>query len=191
MTTLAAIVVASERRRAQVVDHIVPSLVGFNDAIVVGDWPDDDTLACRYACVAPITHTTTDALIKRDVGTLMTDADVLVYVCDDHALAFGFADALRVVALEPWDVLVPNRVAVVDGVRIPLNMGEREGYCGGHGGIFRRYVIADTPWSAGPHDRLWDLHMSQLQQERGWRFVWNPRAELTLIDLEPEHRPWT
>ena len=117
-------------------------------------------------------------------------------VCnDDHRFGPSFADAVRAVADEPWDVLVPNRFTERDTARIPLNNGERAGYCGGHAGVFRRELIARLPWSAGPHDRLWDLHMSCVQRAMGARFVWSPRADIAVEDIEhyvnPDAAPWT
>ena len=175
----------------------MPSVLAavFDDVIVVGDWEHNEAdlfsvplsrFKYDYLYVAPLTRTTTDALVKRDVGTLATDADVLVYLCDDHALAPGFGAALRAVLDEPWDVIVPNRVTMCGNRRQPLNNGERDGYCGGHGGVFRRAVITAKPWSAHAHHRNWDAIISREQISRGARFVWSPRADLTIIDLNPE-----
>ena len=203
---IACIVIATERRRTQVWNRVVPSAQKqFDEVIVVGDWPSSDGDHegvwdaggnVRYTCVAPLTRSTTDALIKRDVGTLMTACPVVAYLCDDHALAPGFGDALRAVLDEPWDVLVPNRCCTASGMFAatapmePLNNGEREAYCGGHAGVFRREVVAAKPWSAHAHHRNWDVLVSHEQQARGARFVWSPRAEITVVDLEPENRPW-
>ena len=194
--TVACIIIATERRREQVENDIVPNIwrQDFDDVVIVGDWesPKHNGIAYRYFCVAPLTRTTTDALVKRDVGTLATTADLLVYLTDDHRLRLGFAKALREVAAEPWDVIVPKRYTrkTEGSALIPLNNGEHGKYCGGHAGVFRRAVVARKPWSAHAHHRNWDVITSGEQIARGARFVWNPREELSIIDLEPQAEPW-
>jgi hypothetical protein len=211
---VACIVIASERRKAQVRARVLPSVLAqdFNEVVLVGDWVESEPIEgrLRYLHVVPMLGTTIDALVKRDVGTLATHADTLVYLCDDHILAPHFLTELREVLNERWDVLVPNRktvrslpckcgakasghscAACLVGVQhISLNNGEADGYCGGHGGVFRRHVIAERPWSAGPHDLCWDAHMSFNMRLRGAEFVWKPRAEISIIDIEPEAEPW-
>lgn len=193
-TRIACIIIATERRRAQTWSRVVMSAVdqGFDDIVVVGDWAATSPLpdSVRYFCVEPLTRSTTDALVKRDVGTLATDADVLVYLCDDHKLHVGFIKALRAVLDEPWDVIVPNRFTFHNGTRITLNNGERERYCSGHAGVFRRYVVEAKPWSTYAHHRNWDALISAEQLKQGARFVWSPRDALSIIDLEPENLPW-
>ena len=174
MTRIACIVVAHEPRKALVLEQVVPSALaqGFDDVVVVGNWSGDCTwVGARYLCVEPLLHNTIDALVKRDVGTLATDADILAYINDDHKFAPGFCAALREVLDEPWDVLVPHRVTYHKGRAISLNNGEREGYCGGHGGVFRRHVITARPWSAHAHNRLWDVYSSFDMRLRGARFA--------------------
>ena len=141
----------------------------------------------------PLLKTTTDALVKRDAGTVATLADTLVYLCDDHALHRDFSRDLRDVLAEPWDVIVPNRYTLVpeeSNQRVPLNNGESGRYCGGHAGVFRRSLIAQLPWTAGPHDRLWDVTMSRAQQALGASFRYYPRLGIAVRDLEPEAKPW-
>ena len=207
MTRCACIVIASEKRRAKVRDHVLPSITtqvpAFDEVVVVGDWPDDGeytishgnatlhSIPCiRYLCVEPLLRTTTDALCKRDAGTVATTSDTLVYVCDDHALDPHFTRDLHAVLGESWDVLVPNRYTYVDTQRIPLNNGEHARYCGGHAGVFRRALIRALPWSAGPHDRTWDVTMSRAQQALGANFRYYPRLGIAVQDLEPEAQPW-
>jgi hypothetical protein len=194
MTTIACVIIASEKRRTQVWERVVPSAASqaFDELVVVGDWvelvPPRDV---RYLCVAPLTRTTTDALVKRDAGTLATDSDVIVYLCDDHALHPDFLQALQTVLNEPWDVLVPARCCKhpESGI-IMLNSGGEHGYCGGHSGVFRRHVVQALPWSAGPHDRCWDTNMSARQQALGFRFVSFHDLPILVEDVEPENRPW-
>lgn len=189
--TIACIVIASENRRQLVLDKVLPSVVSqaFDEVVVAADWAEPDARV-RWLTVEPLLHNTTDALVKRDVGTLATTSDILVYLCDDHALVPNFERAVREVADEPWDVIVPNRYTKWGGTIIPLNSGASGGYCGGHAGVFRRQLIQLLPWSAGPHDRLWDLNMSVCQQSMGARFVWLPRSDIAVEDLEPEREPW-
>ena len=195
MTRCACIVIASEKRHALVRTVVVPSVLAqapaFDEVVVVGDWPDaDDLPGVRYLCVEPLLRTTTDALCKRDAGTVATTSDTLVYVCDDHALDPHFTRDLHAVLGESWDVLVPNRYTYVDTQRIPLNNGEHARYCGGHAGVFRRALIRALPWSAGPHDRTWDVTMSRAQQALGADFRYYPRLGIAVQDLEPEAQPW-
>lgn len=182
--TIACIIIASEHRR-----RFVPMVLGsvlsqnFDEVVVVGDWHMDTKdlpTAHRYLCVAPLTRTTNDALVKRDVGALATTADILVYLCDDHILGPHFAAELREVVNEAWGVIVPNRF---DRNGRRLNMGERDGYCGGHAGVFRRRVIQTRPWSTMPHHRNWDVLASGVQQNNGARFLFMPRAGIDIIDL--------
>lgn len=188
---IACIVITTDTKRAQLWARVVPSVreQGFDDIVVVGDWPDTSPYAdVRYFNVAHTTRTTIEALQKRDVGTLATTADILVYLCDDHVLAPRFGDALRTILDEPWDVVVPNRYTTPthDGlVLIPLNNGEAHGYCGGHGGVFRRHVITDRPWSTYEHHPAWDALSSAEQRMHGVRFCWRPRTEISIIDLNP------
>ena len=215
--TIACVIIASERRKALVCDRVLHSVVGqmdFDEMVVVGDWQDsEDALfaGVRYLCVEPMLRNTTDALVKRDVGTLATRADILVYLCDDHALAPNFLTELREVINEEWDVVVPNRycrrgdLGMDDNGNVgpansrtfhhpapivALNNGERDGYCGGHAGIFRRAVIQQRPWSAHSHNRLWDVTSSHDMQRAGAKFCWSPRAGIAVIDLEPDREPW-
>ncbi len=194
MMRIACVVIATERRRAQTWTKVVPSVCDqdFDDVVVVGDWWAGSPLsAVKYLCVEPLTRTTADALVKRDAGTLATDgADVLVYLNDDHALEFGFAAALRDVLDEPWDVIVPNRYTTRGAERVALNNGERDAYCAGHAGVFRRDVVVAQPWSAHTHHRNWDVLISKKHIAAGVHYVWNPRAELSIIDIEPHNQPW-
>lgn len=197
MTRIACVVIASAKRHAPVWRKVVPYVLAqsqpFDEIVVVGDWTPlagECPPGVRYLCMEPLLHTTTDALVKRDCGTIATTSDILCYLCDDHAPGSEFAAAVAAVAAESWDVIVPNRYTTVDGVRVSLNNGEAHGYCGGHAGVFRRDVIHTLPWTAGPHDRLWDVTMSRAQQALGARFVYHPRAEIEVEDLEPETKPW-
>ena len=189
-SSVACIVIAGGKRTQLLDEKNLPSVLsqGFSETVVVGDYRHGD--GYRYLHVPGLTNTTIDALPKRDVGTLATEADILVYLSDDHGLAPDFLATLRTAAVE-WDVVVPSRWCRGPmGEAIRLNMGATElvPYCGGHAGIFRRWVIQARPWSAMPHDRLWDLLASQIQQNLGARFVHVP--QVAIEDLEPEREPW-
>jgi hypothetical protein len=190
MTRIACVIIATERRRAQI-ERVIASACNqsFNDIVVVGDWGYDGPWQ-NFLRVAPLTHSTIDALVKRDVGTLSVNADVLVYLCDDHTLDPGFGKALRATLADPWDVIVPNRYTLHNATRYALNNGEREHYCGGHCGVYRRDIVVRQPWSAHAHHRNWDRNIAHAQLSAGARFVWSPRMELSVKDIEPEAQPW-
>lgn len=200
--TIACIIIAHERRRALVQRVVLPSVTSqpFDEVVCVGSWNANDHEYVereRYLQVPPLTNTTIDALVKRDAGTLATYSDILVYLCDDHALAPDFCRALREVVDEEWDVLVPNRYTMAQRpigahgtIRIDLPMGEAQAYCAGHAGVFRRSVVKAAPWSAMPHHRNWDVFASYAQSRNGARFCFKPRADIAVEDLEPLAEPW-
>ena len=195
--TVACVVIAHAARRAHVEARTLPSVrsEGFDEVVLVGDWEEGPmrrsmyaAQGIRYVHVDPIFRDVRDALYKRDLGTLATTADVLVYINDDHALCSHFGLALRAVLNEPWDVLVPNRFTMRNNTRVPLNNGERDGYCGGHAAVVRRWVAERTPWLRYAYDSrwvTWDVVASLAEQMYGTRFVWSPRDELAIEDLEP------
>jgi hypothetical protein len=189
--SVACVVVASAARRFGVWDRIVPSVLGegFDEVVVVGDWNDASPHPrVRYIFVDPVHRDTRDALLKRDIGTLATTADTIVYLCDDHALAPHFGHGLRQVLDESWDVLVPNRYTMLGESKRVLNNGEKHNYCGGHAGVFRRWVVTQRPWLAyAYHDnwRVWDVYASLAQQLDGARFCWSPRDDIAIEDLNP------
>lgn len=190
---LAVILIASLRRWGLITEKILPSLFhqGFDDILVVGDFCPGE--GYRYLPVPKITGTTVDALIKRDVGTLATEADVLVYLSDDHMLSPNFGAILRQAFVPMFrenkvDVLVPGRSVWYIDKKIPLNMGQAEAYCGGHAGVFHRRVIQAMPWTTGPHHPNWDLLISHEHQRRGFSYLYSDVLEVW--DVEPEGRPW-
>lgn len=220
---VACVIIASATRRGLVFDRVLPSVLkqGFDEVVLVHDWLQhplwaDGGGAWLDVRVSPIARNTRDALLKRDAGTLATTSPTLVYLCDDHALAPNFLAELREVLDEPWDVLVPNRytqssalgkddmgnLGSADSVRfhhpagrVLLNMGEREGYCAGHAGVFRRYLVEACPWmsfayGAWEYVRCWDVNSSAEHQRRGARYVFKPRSGIAVEDLEPERQPW-
>ena len=193
ISRIACVIIAHSARREHALQQTLPSVLSesFNEVVLVGDWRDQPRLLSpmRYVCVDPIFRDVRDALPKRDIGTLCTTADTIVYINDDHALASHFGRALRAVLDEPWDVLVPNRYTLRNNARVTLNNGERDGYCGGHATIVRRWIPERTPWlryAYGADWVTWDVTASLAQQLDGARFAWHPRDELAIEDLFPD-----
>jgi len=152
------------------------------DAIESADFP--------FLNVAPITRTTIDALVKRDVGTVATKSANICYLSDDHKLGHDFVRNFKEKYVsEPWDLLAPSRYTIRGQKIYPLNVGEREGYIGGHCGIYRRKTIQKLPWSASPHHPNWDLLHSHLLTRQGLVLQY-ARADLAVEDIEPGASPW-
>lgn len=210
---IACIVIALEKRRTLLDTKVLPSIVpqGFDDVLVIGEYHEGE--GYRYLHVPNMMKNTNDALVKRDVGTVATDADILVYLCDDHGLHWDFLTQLRAIESAPWDVVMPARYCTVAGEEIPLNMGQspalpsvlhashailvanqvwRNGveidYLAGHAGVFRRSLIQARPWTTMPHDRLWDVLATKEQLRMGARFVFAPQIKVE--DYEIEGKPW-
>ena len=185
---VACVVIASEKRLELLDTQVLPSVLvaPFLEVVVVGDYHEG--AGYRYLPVPPLTATTTDALVKRDVGTLATTAPWIFYLCDDHALR-GWSEP----PTKPQVIGVPLRYSTdAEGTVHLCNAGldERDPYApyiGGHAGLFSRHLIMQRPWSAMPHHRNWDLIISRIHVAMGARLepsTW--RVE----DLEPEARPW-
>lgn len=193
--TIAAVVIATEKRLG-LLEQIVRSLDGFDERVVVGDFAADPDvirmLGIRYLHVPAVTHTTLDALMKRDVGWLATTSDAVLFLSDDHCVSTDFLDGFyQWRTQDDWAFLRPYRYTVRDGNVIALNNGDDQygQYCGGHGGVYRRVCAMALPWMAGPHHRNWDLLHSQELIEMGLRLgVAGP--ELAIEDIEPIARPW-
>jgi hypothetical protein len=178
-------------RRVSLVDRIIEDAKNQgwtkNEIIVAG--MHHEGIGFRYLEIPGMTHSTTDALVKRDAATVATRADTICYLSDDHTLDPNFLAALRFKYYwDDFDVLIPARYTVRDDEKVWLNSGAREGYCSGHGGVFRRWVIEDCPWSAGPHHRLWDLLTSQWHQTKGYKYV-AAEPDLAIVDIEGG-TPW-
>lgn len=185
---VACVVVASKKRERLLDEKVIPSVleIPFAEVVVVGDYHDGT--GYRYLPVPPIAGTTVDALVKRDVGTLATQAPWVFYLCDDHAVR-GYSTP----PADPRTIGVPLRYSVdAEGVTHPCNMGldpndPNQPYCGGHAGLFSRALIQVHPWTSMSHDRLWDLVNSKFQMSVGAHLEPVPwRVE----DLEPENFPW-
>jgi len=189
--SLACIIIAHTKRRDLVRERVLPSALAlpFDEIVVVADYAADLPVnGFRWLCVEPMTTTTIDALVKRDVGTLATTADWLLYLCDDHAirqLPTRYPPGFALVG-------VPTRFCWHEEHMEPLNSGlegQYAPYCGGHAGLFSRGLIQRRPWSTMPHHRLWDVLSTQLFVQDGATLL-GPLEDFVIEDLEPENRPW-
>lgn len=191
MTTLAVVVIATHRRRG-LLDQILDSAQGNNECVVVGDWRKDDRRAdYRYYQMPSVTHTTLDALMRRDIGWIVTSADAVLFISDDHRLDPNFMKVYHPkYALDrSWDFLCPSRYTVRDGAKIWLNMGQQELYVGGHGGIYRRRCARALPWMTAPHHPNWDVSHAHQLQEQGFQLRYADQ-DLAIEDIEPGATPW-
>lgn len=190
MRITAAVIAGQGTRKRLIDEHILPSLVGFDEVLVVGTHHEGE--GYRYLHVPDLTKTTNDALVKRDVAALAATGDAVVYLADDHCVLPDFAADLRTIASEavvPWDVLVPSRWADhPDKGRIRIPNGEEQYYCAGHGGVFRQRVMHARPWTAERHHPNWDLLISHEHVRDGFKYVSMPT--LKILDLEPHNSPW-
>ncbi len=191
--SVACIIIAGSGGRTPLLDAIsIPAALraGFDEVVVVGTYHEGD--GYRYLHVPDITKTTLDALIKRDVGTLATSAEWLFYLADDHTWAAD-SQTLTRLPFASNDIIVPGRWC--DGYSQPytLNMGlhlndPNRPYCAGHGGFFRRSLIAARPWTTMPHHPNWDLLATRIQLAMGARLYYHD--EPTIKDIEPQAQPW-
>jgi hypothetical protein len=190
---IACIVIASAKRKHLMYERVMPSVLnqGFDEVVVVGDFQSGD--GYRHLPVQALTNSTRDAQVKRDVGTMATTSDFLVYLCDDHALAPDFLKQLPIArrahskGLQYWQIGVPSRFCKRDGETVPLNMGLPD-YCGGHAGVFSRKAIQELPWSVAPFHPNWDVLHSRMLTSRGYELIELP--DCFVEDLEPEAQPW-
>lgn len=195
--SVACIIIASRKRETLLDQLILPSALAqyFDELVVVGDYHSGD--GWRHLPFPPLTGSTIDAQFKRDVGTLATKSDWLVYLCDDHRLHPDFSKDLAAFMQEatpgPKDIIVPARFCVRNEEKIGLNMGYPgymgRAYVGGHAGVFHRDLIREVPWSIAPWNPNWDFFHTRICIERGANLHFlNDR--LYIEDIEPESRPW-
>lgn len=204
MTWTAAIIV-SAKRAPLVAAEILPAVLkcGPNQLLVVGEFvlkgaPQDWT----YLHVPAMTHSTNDALVKRDVAALACTSEWIAYFSDDHKPDATFGNFMRTLKTQvPTDVFVPARYAGQPGPHHGdrLNNGEASEYipnvdqaighyCGGHAGVYRLSLIQRMPWTAGPHHREWDLLQSRRHMDAGAKYCWTD--QLKVWDIEPRAEPW-
>ena len=190
--SLAVCVIASEKRRESTFPAVLDSVRAQSpdEIVVVADFPCE-AKGVRSLMVPPMTRTTCDALVKRDVGWMATSSQHILYLTDDHALDPNFVERyLDRYAFRPdWDILVPARYTHRDMERVWLNVGRDHSYCGGHAGLFRRVLGCVLPWAATLHHPNWDvIHTKQLVAA-GAKLVY-AENDLAVVDLEPEAQPW-
>ena len=194
MSQIACVILAGPNRNDLITEKVLPSVMGhpFTEILVVGQYRDGN--GYRYLHVPSVTGTTVDGLIKRDTAAVATEAPVIVYLCDDHRLSPTFYDELEGYLPDEWDLLAPSRYTMREGMQIPLNMGRREGYIGGHGIIVRRSALRILPWMAGLHKgdaaRIWDVTHTLDAAKRGVRVAYAPDGVLGIEDIEPGAQPW-
>lgn len=194
MSELAFVIIASEKRRTSTLPLVIESVRAqdYGEVVVVAEFPVE-AQGVRSYVMEPMLHNTIDALVKRDIGTLVTEAPNICYLCDDHALSPDFSQVFLACYLEQnWSALAPARYCYKPGetAKTWLNVGQDQGYIGGHCGIYRRHwVTRELPWSAGPHHLNWDLLHTQRLKQRG-ATIGYAFQDLAVADLEPGARPW-
>lgn len=185
--TIACVVIAGGKRQELLDEVVIPSVLGqaFEEVVVIGN--HHSGAGYRHLPVPDVTRTTVDALIKRDVGTMATSSEWLVYLCDDHRLDPFFGVAVRDRCLPKRSIGIPARITNRGPKTVALNMGLKDGYCGGHGMVVHRSVIQEVPWTVAPHHPNWDVLHSQMLTARGYELVGLPDC---LIEDVEGGEPW-
>jgi hypothetical protein len=190
--TLAVVIIAGPSR----VDSCLPEVVRSaqeqepDELVVIGDrlrtFGD-----LRVLNVEPLTRTTIDALVKRDVGFVATTSRFICYLADDHRLGPNFVKHFRerYADRDDWDLLAPQRFTVRGQQIFNLNVGKDLHYIGGHCGIYRRSILRQVPWSASRHHPNWDVWHSHDLVKAGGKLVYTD-IDLAIEDIEPGARPW-
>lgn len=186
--TIACIVIAGETRERLLDELVMPSVLaqGFDEVVVVGSYQSGE--GYRHLPVPPITRTTNDALVKRDVGVMATTSEYIVFLSDDHRLDPFFCLALRDIPLGRRTIGVPTRITNRGPNVIYLNMGFGEGYCGGHAMVVHRTAIQEVPFTVAPHHPNWDVLHTQMLTSRGYELVQLP--DCLIEDVEQGGEPW-
>jgi hypothetical protein len=189
--SLAVVIIAHEKRRETTFTTCLNSVRDQDpdEIVVVADF-QVEAKGVRGIRVAPITRTTIDALIKRDVGWLATKATNVCFLSDDHALTGTFVNTFRrEYARKEWDMLAPARFTIVGDTAVQLNMGQEHGYIGGHCGIYRRNCANLLPFTATDHHPNWDVIHTRQLKKLGANLLY-AGIDLAILDLIPEDRPW-
>lgn len=168
--------------------QILPSVLAqglFREVLVVGEFKFGT--GYRYLHVPDVTKTTIDALMKRECAASVSTADYLLYLCDDHLLAWEWPTGWAATR-SGWDILVPTRLTEAGGQLHRINGGldpadPNAPYCGGHAGIYRREVLRARPWMTAPHDLFWDLGHSRQCLDAGFTIAGSER--LAVVDIDP------
>lgn len=188
--SLAVVVIASEKRMNSTFPLVVQSVLDQkpDEFVVVADFHAHGNW--RHLMVPALTRTTIDALIKRDVGWAATQSENVMFLSDDHRLDPNFVQAFRDNYSNTfWGLLAPKRWCRGADGPVELNMGEREKYVAGHGGVVRREIGRILPWTAIAHHRNWDVTWSHYVQAHDAALKY-AEWDLAIEDLEPEAKPW-
>ena len=98
---------------------------------------------------------------------------------DDHKLGEGFADKVRALAEEEWDIITPKRIHGITGEE--LNNGKEDGYHPWHCNVIKRQAWAMLPWTTIA--TLWcDIVMTRVHEELNLKTAWG--MGLAVIDVE-------
>ena len=190
---IAVVIIAGPNRWETTLPEVVRSVreQDPDEIVLVGEgweWPRD--FGVPYLNVAPLAHSTIDALVKRDAGTVATSSPNICYLADDHILAPGFIQTFREKYEDmEWDLLAPSRFTIRSTSLFPLNVGEKEAYIGGHCGIYRREILRRVPWTSTRHHPNWDVWHSHDLVKAGGRLVY-AGTDLAVEDIEPGAKPW-
>lgn len=186
--TIACIVIAGGKREKLLDEIVMPSVIGqsFDEVVVVGPYHSGN--GYRHLLVPPMTRTTNDALVKRDVGLMATTSEYAVFLCDDHKLDPFFCIALKDKPLGRRSIGVPVRITNRGPKVIYLNTGFKDAYCGGHAMVVHRTAIQEVPFTVAPHHRNWDVLHSQMLTARGFELV--QLDDCIIEDVEENAKPW-
>jgi len=187
--SLAVVVIASEKRLASTFTRTMESVLQEkpDEVICVADFAYPKAPWKHYV-VEPMLRNTIDALVKRDVGWIVSRSQAVCYLCDDHVLAPGFVQAFKTYENGFWGILVPSRYCIRDGERVELNVGRDQGYAGGHAAIYRRECGRYLPWATTRHHPNWDVIHSHQLINLGFRLEYAGR-DLAIEDIEGG-TPW-
>jgi hypothetical protein len=191
-TGLAVIIIAGPHRVGTCLPEVVRSVQEQepDEILVVGDRLKVYGDTVRALNVEPLTRTTIDALVKRDVGTVATRSWNLCFLADDHRIGPNFVKHFRErYADREWDLLAPQRFTVRGQQIFNLNVGKDLHYIGGHCGIYRRSILRQVPWSSSRHHPNWDVWHSHDLVKAGGKLVYSD-IDLAIEDIEPGAKPW-
>ena len=189
---LAVVIIAGPNRLDTCLPEVVRSVVDQDpdEVLVVGDNIRSYGSVLRVLNVEPMTRTTLDALVKRDVGFVATTSRYICYLADDHKLSDGFVRTFRDhYADKDWDMLAPTRITVRGQAIYNLNVGKDMQYIGGHCGIYRRDILRKVPWSSSRHHPNWDVWHTHDLVKAGGRLRYAD-VDLSVEDVEPNAKPW-
>jgi hypothetical protein len=190
--TLAVVIIAGPNRLDSCLPEVVRSAEEQDpdELLIVGDRVKTYGGRIRTLNVEPLTRSTIDALVKRDVGFVATTSANICYLADDHRLGPDFIKTFRARYVDrEWDLLAPARFTTRDQSVYSLNVGKDLSYIGGHCGIYRRSILRKVPWSSSRHHPNWDVWHSHDLVKAGGKLVYAD-IDLAVDDIEPGAKPW-